>query len=101
MENNNMLSPPPNTSNYSRIPQFLNNGALLNVASVNFSPKMSTTTITLLGQSFEENSLIGRIIVAGKKWGIVKSNKGNMIEVWGDFSGEASIRLLPSYKTVK
>ena len=40
---------------------------------------------------------MNRILRAGNKWGIVKSNKSNSIQVWGDVMGEVSFYLLPTY----
>ena len=57
-----------------------------------------TTKIFATSSNFTPNELVNRVIKSGDHWGVIKSNSERLIEVWGDFTGETSFSLLPSYR---
>jgi hypothetical protein len=59
-----------------------------------------TTKIFVCSANFIPNSLVNRVIKSGDLWGIVKSNEKQMIEVWGNLTGEVSFLILPTYRLI-
>jgi hypothetical protein len=56
------------------------------------------TGIYVSDHEFEPGSLIGRVVNANGKWGVVRSNGTHDITVWGDFSREVQFVILPTYR---
>jgi len=57
-----------------------------------------TTKIFSNSANFVPQELVNRIILAGDRWGVIKSNNEKLIEVWGDLTGETSFKILPTYR---
>ncbi len=57
-----------------------------------------TTKIFLYSANFNHNELVNRVVKTSDRWGVVKSNDEQMIEVWGDLTGEISFSILPTYQ---
>lgn len=98
VSNNNMKYQVKDEDNYSKIPKFKNNGLNLTLASSNYFSKKSFTVLMLLNKKFAENELVNRVVKIGERWSVVKSNESNLIELWGNFAGETTITILPTYK---
>ncbi len=57
-----------------------------------------TTKIFVYSATFDRNELVNHVVKTGDRWGVVKSNDEQMIEVWGDLTGEFSFVILPTYR---
>ncbi len=57
-----------------------------------------TTKIFIYSANFSPNELVNRVIKSGDLWGVVKLNDTQMIEVWGDLTGEVLFSILPTYQ---
>ncbi len=75
---------------------FKDDGLTLKPLSAVYHSKGKETKI-FVPKSHIENSLVGRVVNVGNRWGIVKSNTGHTIYLWGDFYGQTSINVLPTY----
>ncbi len=98
--NNNMKYPPVESKNYSKTPKFSKDVLHLDLASANYFPKKSYTKLTLLKKRLTEGELVDRVVKAGEKWSVVKYNDSDSIELWGNFAGEISVTVLPTYKVI-
>lgn len=74
--------------NFSKDPLFKNDGMKIFPIGVSFDNSRYETNLYVSGLNLKPNSLKGRVIYAGKSWGVVKSNDENNIELWGNFSGQ-------------
>jgi hypothetical protein len=84
--------------NRNDVPSMVKDGFVLMPDAV-FPHKLGITTELFDSKgSFIENEFVNRVIRAGDRWGIVKSNSKNMIEIWGDLSGEVLFSVMPSYQ---
>jgi len=99
--NNNILGTYVPDGNYSQTPQFENDSVQLSVFAASFSLKNSTTDVLLTESEISEGKWVNRVVKAGNKWGIVKVNKNDKLQVWGDVSGESKLLILPSYSIKK
>jgi hypothetical protein len=84
--------------NFSSPPEFLNDWLDLRANSVTYHSRQFVTSIFISNGKFEKNELANRVIKAGDRWGVIKSNGKKDIEIWGDFSGEIHFTLLPTYQ---
>jgi hypothetical protein len=57
-----------------------------------------TTKIFISTADFIPQELVNRVVRAGDRWGVVKSNDEQMIEVWGDLTGCVLFSILPTYR---
>ena len=91
----------PQGTRSSGIPVLTNARMYLNADAVYYGNHMIrqvfTTKFILSDKVFEHNKLINRVIKAGKKWGVVRSNHGRILEVWGDLTGEIGITVFPTF----
>jgi hypothetical protein len=65
---------------------------------VTYRPRQFVTSIFISNGKFEKNELANRVIKAGDRWGVIKSNSEKDIEIWGDFSGEIHFTVLSGYQ---
>jgi len=100
VKNNNIKDVPAGSDNYSQVPKFKNDEEILKIASANYSPKKFVTTMILLNKNLQKNELVNRIVKVGNKWSVIRSNDENTITLWGNFSGDISLTVLPTY-TIK
>jgi len=73
-------------------------GLHLIAASSHFDRESHVTTFYMPNRNFRADDLAHRVIKAGERWGVIRSNDHHTISVWGDFSGEVEISILPSYR---
>jgi hypothetical protein len=73
-------------------------GLHLIAASSHFDRESHVTTFYMPNRNFRADDLAHRAIKAGERWGVIRSNDRHTISVWGDFSGEVEISILPSYR---
>jgi hypothetical protein len=94
-----MLEPVEGNGNYSRAPEFADDGLELNsIASVFHRPSFTTTALTT--QFFRVNELVNRAVNVEGKWTVIKSNTENSITVWGNFAGRIKYIVAPTYKQI-
>jgi len=79
-------------------PRFVNDWHEFRAAAAQYDRKTNTTVFIIFESNFEPNQLANRVIKIGNRWSVVKSNDQNHVEVWGDFSGEVNIIVLPTYQ---
>ncbi len=75
---------------------FKADGITLKTLSCVYNNKSRITKI-LTVSNYSKNELVGRVINVGKNWGIIQSNEGQTIYVWGNFYGHTMINMLPTY----
>lgn len=85
-------------NNISKDPMFKNDAFQIIPFSTAYNPFKFITTIFVSGGKYKTDELKGRIVKTGDKWGVVKSNTSNNIEVWNDLSGNTEIQILPSFQ---
>jgi hypothetical protein len=99
--NNNIKSNKAEQQNYSRIPEFKDDGYELSVLSANFNSLTHTTEILLEKSHIPVGNLINRIVMADQKWGLVKFKEQDVLHIWGDITGELKLNLVPTYTAKK
>lgn len=95
---NNMMHPPKGTDNYWKIPEFVDDGLTLKVASSNYFPQNYYTEMFLFNTSMRPNELANRVLKIGDRWSVVRSNSETSVTLWGNFAGEVSMTVLPTYR---
>lgn len=80
---------------------FVNDGGIHEVVSWTVRPKKKITDIMIADSKYATNELAGRVVKSGSNWGIVKSNEGNTITVWGKLDNSIQLNILPTYTLVK
>ncbi len=96
--NNNIRYGYNGEGNLGSPPEFINDWIHINAEAALFDRQKFVTNLFVSTDNFKQNELVNRIIKAGGKWGVIKSNSAKEIEVWGDFSGEIDLTVLPSYQ---
>lgn len=97
VKNNNMLYVVEGNGNYSKTPQFIDDGFEIRSVSTNYKRQNLYTLITTPNLNLKKNQLLNRAVKAGNKWGVIKSNDANTILVWGNFMGDVNFTILPTY----
>ncbi|MCB0472435.1 MAG: right-handed parallel beta-helix repeat-containing protein [Flavobacteriaceae bacterium] len=82
-------------------PKFVKDGSTFSVISLNVNKDNLETTLLTDGENVPENNLAHRIIRSGDKWGVIKSNSGSEITVWGNLYGAETVQILPTYTLSK
>ena len=100
VKNNNMLYPLEGNGNYHKTPHFVNDGIEITSLSTNYKRKDYSTLVNLNNFNFVNNQLVGRVVKAGRKWGVIKSNTASTITLWGDFAGLVNFTILPTYTLI-
>jgi hypothetical protein len=98
VENNYIKNDSLQEGNYSEYPGFLEDSQDITAFSTNFSRFQYLTEVLLGTESLQPGSLSSRIVKVGDRWGLVKNNNSRSLTIYGDFSGEISIKVLPSYQ---
>lgn len=98
--NNNIRGEILPLNNFSRIPQFKDDGKTLPAIASNYSPLKGYTEILLSESMIPLENLESKIIKAGNHWGVIKMSQPGVLEVWGDVSGELELIILPSYRLI-
>jgi len=101
VKNNNMYDLVEGNGNYHNPPQFVDDGFEIISLSTNYTPQNFSTLITVADLRLKKNQLANRVIRAGERWGVIKSNSTNTISVWGNFIGVVKITVMPTYTLMK
>ncbi|NMB83005.1 MAG: DUF1565 domain-containing protein [Ignavibacteria bacterium] len=99
--NNNSRKEIIGKDNFSKDPLFIKDSFRIEPILTPFNNMNQTTSLLISNSIYKENELVGRVVKAGNKWSVIKSNKGNSIEVWGDLSGELEVFVLSSFQVDK
>ena len=94
----NLREPREGAGNISAEPRFLDDWVRLNSLTSIYNPARRVTEVYISGGGFETNKLTNRVVKAGGRWGVVKSNQANRLTVWGDVAGEVNLIILPTYR---
>jgi len=101
VNNNWMKKDVSANENPKGFPVFIDDWLNLSIWSANFDPFLNQTTVFFANGKFLKNELKNRIVYAGGNWGVVESNDENFIRVWGNFSRQPDLTILPTYRLVK
>jgi hypothetical protein len=97
VEKNNLKTEFPGVDNYSLEPHFVKDFIELQVFFSNFSRWEYCTVLHTNNLPSTTENLKHRIVKAGNNWSVVKDFEVNSVTVWGDFSGETHLTVLPTY----
>jgi hypothetical protein len=100
-ENNNSRKELSGKYNISKDPLFLKDSFRIEPISTAFNNMTQTTNLFISNADLKENEYIGRVVKAGDKWSVIKSNSNDSIALWGDLSGHLEIFVLPTFKLDK
>ena len=81
-------------------PSFIDDVLSLSPLSSSYSKRDFQTKILLPGPHATKN-LVGRVVVSGDRWGVIKSVSGNSLTVWGDLAGAAQLTVVSAYRQTK
>jgi hypothetical protein len=81
----------------SEIPTFLEDELTVMAEEATYDPATHVTTIRAAGVDHEAEALARRVVHAGDRWGIVRSNGPGEIQVWGDFGDVTTLEVARSY----
>jgi len=98
--NNNIRENFAPINNFSRTPQFKDDGHDLSVLASDYSPLSGYTEVLLNESTMPVDNLLSRIVKAGNQWGVIKMSQPGVLKVWGDVSGELELLILPSYRLI-
>jgi Right handed beta helix region len=101
VRNNNMLHVADGQGNYHKAPKFINDGFEITSLSTNYKRRNYSTLVFLGNSKFAENQLVNRVVKSADRWGVIKSNSANTITIWGNFIGEVSFTVLPTYTMIE
>jgi len=79
-------------------PQLIQDGFQVIPDAVYCPLRSYTTTLFLSNGTFPVNGLVNRVVKAGDKWSVIKSNDEKHVEVWGDFFQRIDFTILPTYR---
>jgi hypothetical protein len=80
-------------------PIFIDDSLRAAVAGQSFDSRAMVTTLKLKGTDLPPDSLRGRVVRAGERWSIVRSNDSQTIQVWGDVtSGSAEVLIQETHQ---
>lgn len=99
--NNNSRNKIIGKDNFSKDPRFIKDSFRIEPILTPFNNLNQTTFLLISSSNYKDNELIGRVVKAGNKWSVVKSNTSNSIEVWGDLSGELEVLVLSTFQVEK
>jgi len=91
----------PGEDNVSETPRFINDRIILHGDVISYERKKYYTTVDMFNADLTPGVLKGRVVRAGRKWGVIRSNDKNTLTIWGDLSGEISFVILPTYRREK
>jgi len=84
-------------NNTSVMPNFKSDWIAIKAEAVCYNPKKFVTSLLASNLKLKTNELVNRIVQINDQCGIVKSNDSKTIEIWGDFSGNVNLTILPTY----
>lgn len=83
--------------NAAGIPEFLEDGRLLQVIGTSYSASTHQTRVDV-STFLPPDDLTGRVVVSGDAWGVVHTVSGRRLTLWGDLRFATELRLLPTYR---
>ncbi|MBN2354621.1 right-handed parallel beta-helix repeat-containing protein [candidate division KSB1 bacterium] len=86
------------TENMNITPDFYDDREEIKIISAAYNPKKMTTSLLATGRKFNPDELVGRVVKGEEHWGVVKTNSGAELEIWGDLSGCLECTILPTYR---
>lgn len=81
----------------SEIPTFVEDELTVTGELATYDPARHVTTVRAAGLDHEAGALARRVVQAGDRWGVVRSNAPGEIQVWGDFHDVTSFEIAPTY----
>lgn len=88
----------PRAANFNSLPALVNDWIHLQAITTTYHPRQFVTNVLVSNTKFRKNELANRVVTAGTKWGVIKSNDSRTIEIWDDFSGNVNFTVLPTYQ---
>lgn len=102
LKNNNMLHAEDYPGNYSKFPDFVDDGKEIEIlSSYYFKGAGYSEIIVNRDNESISNNVDGRVVQIDSAWGVIKSYDKNVLQVWGNFSAVTSINILPTYTISK
>ena len=86
------------TGNLRDQPMFLEDQAKLRLVAATYKSTEHVTTVRMPPDQWDEGELVNRIVRVAHRWGVVRSNGTQTLDVWGDVSAEKEILLLPTFQ---
>jgi hypothetical protein len=83
--------------NTDDFPGLIDDDFELPVYSAYYVREKHYSELIISDSKLDHRRLDTRIVKASKTWSVVKSNRDNRLQVWGDLSGVTSITVLPTY----
>lgn len=87
----------PAVGNMDVDPGFVDDAMEVKPKEAVYRPDKFYTEIKFEKGSLEPGSLVKRVVQAGDKWTVVRSNGKSSLTIWGDVSGQAVIHIKPTY----
>jgi Protein of unknown function (DUF1565) len=84
--------------NLNERPGFLEDGVRLIGEKASYRPDRFVTELTLSSPALRPDELMNRVVQIGQRWGVIRSNTGNQVTIWGDFSQDRILQVLSSYQ---
>lgn len=86
-------------NNRRPLPRIKNDGATVPVLAAVYN-KARVATEVLVEGAFAKNALVGRVVRAGDKWGIIQANDTNRFTIWGNLQA-TELQVLPTYTVIQ
>ncbi|MGI9427036.1 MAG: right-handed parallel beta-helix repeat-containing protein [Bythopirellula sp.] len=84
--------------NLSDQPRFLDDQAKLQIVASNYKSAEHVTTVRIRSGQWSKQQLANRIVRAMNRWGVIRSNGSETIDIWGDVSAAKELLLLPTFQ---
>jgi hypothetical protein len=76
---------------------FIDDSKSIGILEVSFHEDRYVSVIQLDDTVMVPDELIYRVVKSGDCWGVVKHNDESSVTVWGNFAGERTLTVLPTY----
>ena len=86
-------------NNRRPLPRIKNDGATVPVLAAVYN-KAKVATEVLVEGVFARNAMVGRVVRAGDKWGIIQANDNNRFTIWGNLQA-TELQVLPTYTIIQ
>jgi hypothetical protein len=84
--------------NLSAQPRFLDDQATLQIIASKYNASEHVTTVHLKRGPWSQQELATRIVRATNRWGVIRSNRSETVDIWGDLSAAEQLHLLPTFQ---
>jgi hypothetical protein len=84
--------------NLNEPPAFAEDGMRLIGEKSSYQPDRFVTDLTVASPALRPGELTNRVVQIGQKWGVIRSNTASHVTIWGDFSRDRILQVLPSYQ---